>query len=111
MPGNQASKARRPHAAHSALRWSLDKRAPTGSLTGRGEHTLCFQHGYACPSHAELVALANEWGVADAAHIVAEVLEAVGGFAATAETLKVRHPNTLHKACADVGRRIDRLSP
>jgi serine/threonine-protein kinase HipA len=74
-------------------------------ISGRGEHTLSFQQGFACPTGTELIALADEWGVAGAARIVGEVVKATSAFATTAGRLKVRYPASLQKACADVGRR------
>ena len=40
LPGHQASAPRRPHGAHSGLRWNRDKRAPIGLLTGQGNRDL-----------------------------------------------------------------------
>jgi serine/threonine-protein kinase HipA len=74
-------------------------------ISGRGEHTLSFQQGFACPTGTEIIALAHEWRVADAARNVEEVIKAAGAFATTAGRLKVRYPASLQKACADVRRR------
>jgi serine/threonine-protein kinase HipA len=79
-------------------------------ISGRGEHTLSFQQGFACPTGTELIALADEWGVAGAARIVGEVVKATSAFATTAGRLKVRHPGSLQKVCADVRRRTALLS-
>ncbi|HEY1900578.1 MAG TPA: type II toxin-antitoxin system HipA family toxin [Steroidobacteraceae bacterium] len=79
-------------------------------ISGRGEHTLSFQQGFACPTGAEVGALASEWGVAGAARIIEEVIDAAQAFATTARRLKVRHPGSLQKVCADVRRRIGLLS-
>ncbi len=79
-------------------------------IGGRGEHTLSFQQGFACPNHSEVIALADEWGVAGAAQIVDAVVKAAGGFAQTARSMKVRYPGSLQKVCADVDRRIGLLS-
>jgi len=78
--------------------------------SGRGEHTLSFQQGFACPARAEMIALAADWGVARAAGIVDDIVKAVGGFAATARRLKIRNPGSLQKVCADVRRRTLLLS-
>jgi serine/threonine-protein kinase HipA len=79
-------------------------------IIGRGEHTLSFQQGFACPTQTEIIALADEWGVAGAPQIVDAVVKAARGFAATARRLKVRYPGSLQKVCADVGRRTGLLS-
>ncbi len=79
-------------------------------ISGRGEHTLSFQQGFVCPTHAEIIALAHEWGVTGAAEIVDDVVKAALRFAATARRLKVRHPGSLQRVCADVGRRVRLLS-
>jgi serine/threonine-protein kinase HipA len=79
-------------------------------ISGRGEHTLSFQRGFACPARAEMIALAAEWGVARPARIVEGVVNATAAFATTARRLKVRHPGTLQNVCADVRRRTELLS-
>jgi len=79
-------------------------------ISGRGEHTLSFQHGFACPTGTELIALADEWGVARAARIVEDVVKATSAFATVAGRLKVRHPGSFQKVCADVRRRTGLLS-
>ena len=79
-------------------------------ISGRGEHTLSFQQGFACPARAEMIALAAEWGVARAAGIVEDVVKATLGFATTARRLKVRNPSSLQEVCADVRRRTGLLS-
>jgi hypothetical protein len=79
-------------------------------ISGRGEHTLSFQQGFACPTGTEIIALADEWGVARAARIVEDVVMATSAFATVAGRLKVRHPGSLQKVCADVRRRTGLLS-
>ena len=79
-------------------------------ISGRGEHTLSFQQGFACPTGTEIIALADEWGVASAARIVEDVVKATGTFATAAGRLRVRHPGSLKKVCADVRRRTELLS-
>jgi serine/threonine-protein kinase HipA len=79
-------------------------------ISGRGEHTLSFQQGFACPTGTEIIALADEWGVARAARIVEDVVMATSVFASVAGRLKVRHPGSLQKVCADVRRRTGLLS-
>jgi serine/threonine-protein kinase HipA len=78
-------------------------------ISGRGEHTLSFQQGFACPTGTEIMALGHEWGVARAARIVEEVVSATGEFATAAARLMVRHPDSLRKVCADVRRRSELL--
>ncbi len=79
-------------------------------ISGRGEHTLSFGQGFACPPRTEMIALAAEWGVAGAEAMVEDVVKAAATFAATARRLKVRHPGSLLKVCADVRRRATLLS-
>jgi serine/threonine-protein kinase HipA len=79
-------------------------------ISGRGEHTLSFQQGFACPTGAEMIALADEWGVARAARIVEDVVKATSAFAKTAGRFEVRHQGSLQKVCADVHRRTGLLS-
>jgi serine/threonine-protein kinase HipA len=74
-------------------------------ITGRGEHTLAFQQGFACPTRAEIIALAAQWGVARAARIIAEVTRATASFSATARRLQVHHALGVRKISADVRRR------
>ena len=79
-------------------------------VSGRAEHTLAFQQGFACPTGAEMIAVATEWGVVQAARIVEEVVKATKSFATTARRLKVRHPVSLARVSADVRRRIGMLA-
>jgi serine/threonine-protein kinase HipA len=79
-------------------------------ISGRGEHTLSFRQDFACPTGTEMIALAEEWGVAGARRIVEDVVKAAGAFATTAGRLKVRHPGSLQKVWADVRRRTALLS-
>jgi serine/threonine-protein kinase HipA len=79
-------------------------------ISGRGEHTLSFQQGFACPVRSEMIALATQWGVAGAAGIVEDVVKATGAFATTARRLKIRNPDSLQKVCTDIRRRNGLLS-
>ena len=79
-------------------------------IGGRGAHTLSFQQGFACPARAEMIALAAEWGVAGAARIVDDVVDATWSFATTARGLKVRDAGSLRRVCTDVRRRTGLLS-
>ena len=71
---------------------------------------MSFKQGFTCPARVELIALAAEWGVPRAAGIVDDVVKATRAFATTARRLKVRHPGSLQKVCADVRRRTGLLS-
>jgi serine/threonine-protein kinase HipA len=79
-------------------------------ISGRGDHTLSFNHGFGCPTGAEMVAMASEWGVSGAGLVVEDVVKAAGTFATTARRLKVRRADSLQRICADVRRRIALLS-
>jgi serine/threonine-protein kinase HipA len=79
-------------------------------ISGRGEHSLSFQQGFACPTGTEIIALADQWGVASAARIVEDIVKAISAFATTSGRLKVRHQSSLQKVCADVRRRTALLS-
>jgi serine/threonine-protein kinase HipA len=78
-------------------------------ISGRGDHTLSFQQGFACPTGTEMIALADAWGVAGAARIVENVVKAASAFEKSAGKFKVRHPGSLQKICADVRRRTGLL--
>jgi serine/threonine-protein kinase HipA len=78
-------------------------------ISSRGEHTLSFQHGFACPARAEMIAVAAEWGVQRATGIVDDVLKATRGFETAARRLGVRNPRSLQKVCVDVRRRGELL--
>ena len=79
-------------------------------IGGRGEHTLSFHQDFGCPTGTDMIALADEWGVARAARIVDDVLEAADEFTTATNELEVRHPGTLQKIRADVRRRTTLLS-
>jgi serine/threonine-protein kinase HipA len=87
----------RPDGFHLAPAFDL-----VPDISGRGEHTPSFQQGFACPTGTEIIALADGWGVARAAHIVEDVVKTTSTFATAAGTFKVRHPGSLRKICADV---------
>jgi serine/threonine-protein kinase HipA len=78
-------------------------------ISGRGEHTLSFQLGFECPSGEEMLAIATEWGVRGARHLIEEVVDATSTFPAMARRLEVRQPDTLRKVVADVHRRTELL--
>lgn len=75
-------------------------------LSGRGDHILSFQHGFACPTREALLAVADDWRVANAAGILNQVTVAVGSFTATAKKLRVRAGKTLETVRADIRRRV-----
>ena len=75
-------------------------------LSGRGDHTLSFQYGFACPTREALLAVADDWRVANAAGILNQVTVAVGSFAATAKKLRVRAGKSLETVRADIRRRL-----
>jgi len=75
-------------------------------FTERGEHTLAFQYGVACPTREQLRAVAQAWKVSGAMEILDEVVTAVGAFAATVRKQKVRGGNALETVHADIRRRL-----
>ena len=75
-------------------------------LAGRGEHTLAFHKGYACPNQAELVALAGAWRVRDAPAVNRQVTEAVSRFAKMAGSFKVRRGKSIDGIGRDIDRRL-----
>jgi serine/threonine-protein kinase HipA len=79
-------------------------------IGGRGEHTLSFQQGFVCPTGTEMLVLADQWGVERAARVIEDVVKATSAFATEAAGLKVRHPGSLEKVCADVRQRAGLLS-
>lgn len=76
----------------------------------RGVHTLSFQFGFACPTRETLLALARDWGVAQAEECIDRVIEAARAFQATALKLSVRPGRSLDRVCADVQRRVALLA-
>jgi serine/threonine-protein kinase HipA len=79
-------------------------------ISGRGEHTLSFQYGYACPSREALRAVADEWNVPNAAGILDQVNHAVGTFSTVARRLDVRAGKGLDTVRADIRRRLKLLA-
>jgi serine/threonine-protein kinase HipA len=75
-------------------------------LSGRGDHTLSFQYGFACPTRDVLLAVADDWRVANAADILNQVVVAVGSFTATAKKLRVRAGKPLEAVRSDIRRRL-----
>jgi serine/threonine-protein kinase HipA len=79
-------------------------------VSGRADHTLSFLQGFACPSRADMMTLATQWGVPTAAQIIDDVINATADFATTARQLGVRSQASLQRACDDVRRRTLLLS-
>jgi serine/threonine-protein kinase HipA len=75
-------------------------------IWGRGDHTLAFQYGFACPTRDALLAVANEWNVPNAGDIIDQVTAAAASFTATASKLRVRAGKSLETVYADVQRRL-----
>ena len=73
---------------------------------GRREHALAFLHGYACPSRADLLAVARQWSVDSAALAIDEVAAAACGFREAAERLKVGGGEALERVASDIDRRL-----
>ena len=78
-------------------------------VVGRGEHTLMFQHSFACPTRDDLLAVGRDWGVSEPGEILDQVIRAVKSFGATARKLQVRSPATLASVHADIRRRLGLL--
>jgi serine/threonine-protein kinase HipA len=78
-------------------------------ISGRVEHTLSFQYGFACPTKEQLLALASNWNVSRAPEILDQVIEAVDQFAVTARRLKVSGDRSLKTVRADIQRRLQLL--
>jgi len=57
------------------------------------------------------MALADDWGVDDAAEIVSQVVKAVRNFAATARKLAVQGSDSLETISADIRKRLETIAP
>ena len=79
-------------------------------ISGRGDHTLTFQYGFACPTRDALLAVADEWSVSNAEGILNQVTTAVGTFSATASKLRVRAGKSLEAVRADIQQRVALIS-
>ncbi len=75
-------------------------------VTGRAEHALSFRSSFACPNYADLMTIAGEWRVGEAAQIVSEVAKAVRTFSTTAKKLTVAGGKSLEDISADIRRRL-----
>ena len=75
-------------------------------ISGRGEHTLAFQYGFACPTRKVLLAGANEWSVPNPDAILNQVTTAVAMFKAVARELGVRPGQSLDTVSKDIQRRL-----
>lgn len=75
----------------------------------RSEHCLAFEYERFAPTRAQLLAVADRWGVSDAdAHIDA-MLASIDLFAARAEGHAVP-PSNIEELATDIARRRARLS-
>jgi serine/threonine-protein kinase HipA len=74
--------------------------------SGRGDHTLAFQYGFACPTRDALLAVADEWSVSNAEGILNDVTAAVGTFSETASKLRVRAGKSLEAVRTDIQQRL-----
>ncbi|MGB6451151.1 MAG: type II toxin-antitoxin system HipA family toxin [Steroidobacteraceae bacterium] len=79
-------------------------------ITGRREHTLAFQYGFACPTRAALLAVASDWRVPQAAESIDRVVASVARLGPTARKLRVRGPKSLAAIAADVRKRLALLA-
>ncbi len=76
----------------------------------RGDHTLSFQFGFACPTRDTLLSIAREWRVAQAEESIDRIVRAARAFRATALKLRVRPGRSLDRICADVQKRVALLA-
>ncbi len=79
-------------------------------IAERREHTLSFQYDHGCPTRAILLAIAQDWRVAQAQGCVDDIVRAVSRFRATARKLAVRSGRGLDLISADVRRRVELLN-
>jgi len=75
-------------------------------ITGRFEHTLSFRSSFACPNHADLMSIADEWNVDAARRIISQVTKAVRTFATIARKLAVQGGESLENISADIRGRL-----
>jgi len=75
-------------------------------ITGRFEHTLSFRSSFACPNHADLMSIADEWNVDAARRIISQVTKAVRTFATIARKLAVQGGESLEHISADIRGRL-----
>ena len=75
-------------------------------ISGRMEHTLSFQYGFACPTGEQLLAVASDWNVSRAREILHQVIDAVSRFAVTARRLKVGDDNSFKVVRTDIQGRL-----
>ena len=80
-------------------------------ITGRSEHTLSFQYQFGCPQAGQLLEMAADWDVSNAAEILEHVATAVAKFGATASQLGVGGGDSLEKIQADIHRRLQLINP
>jgi len=75
-------------------------------ITGRVEHTLSFRSSFACPNHADLMTIGDEWNVDEAGRIISQVTKAVRTFATAARKLAVHSGKSLENISADIRGRL-----
>jgi serine/threonine-protein kinase HipA len=80
-------------------------------ISARGEHTLSFQYNFGCPTREQLLAVASDWGVADAQDTLNQITAAVSAFAPTAHQMEVGGEVSLESIQADIRRRLKLLTP
>ena len=80
-------------------------------ISARGEHILSFQYNFGCPTREQLLAVASDWGVADAQDTLNQITAAVSAFAPTAHQMEVGGEVSLESIQADIRRRLKLLTP
>lgn len=80
-------------------------------ISARGEHTLSFQYNFGCPTREQLLAVASDWGVADAQDTLNQITAVVSAFAPTAHQMEVGGNVSLESIQADIRRRLKLLTP
>jgi serine/threonine-protein kinase HipA len=75
-------------------------------ISGRGEHTLAFQYGFACPTREQLCEVAQDWRVPNPPAVLDEVVSAVTRFVATARKNTVRNTKAFEALRDDTRRRL-----
>lgn len=75
---------------------------------GRREHTLAFQYERHSPMRADVLEVADRWGVRRAAAILKDVVSSVSDFATAATERRVPAAN-IREIDADIERRVKRL--
>jgi serine/threonine-protein kinase HipA len=79
-------------------------------ITGRGEHTLAFQYGFACPTREQLCEVARDWRVRNPTAVLDQVVDAVKKFRSIARKNGVRVTKAFEALHDDVRRRLALLA-